>query len=236
MFDMIAGGLIGGLAGLGGQRLENIANERAAAAAMQFAEKEAEKNREFQRSMSNTSYQRGMADMKAAGLNPMLAFSQGGASTPAGSAPQGVVPKIEGTLKAGVNSAMAAATLKKDLELKDANVALAEAGKIQSLAAARNSEASARQADVQAAATTIQLPAMGAKAGADKARFNIDRDAAVYDGLMERLKREVGTAHSAVDALRPSPIRGLPKAPGSTTVPIEKPFDRTLFLKTYGPR
>jgi hypothetical protein len=44
----------------------------------------AAKQMAFQQQMSDTSYQRGMKDMQAAGLNPILAGKMGGASTPTG--------------------------------------------------------------------------------------------------------------------------------------------------------
>ncbi|MBQ5153949.1 hypothetical protein EGM85_11900, partial [Macrococcus caseolyticus] len=54
-------------------------------AAMSYNSAEALANRSWQEHMSNTAYQRAVEDMRKAGINPILAYANGGASTPGGS-------------------------------------------------------------------------------------------------------------------------------------------------------
>lgn len=61
-------------------------DQQAATTAFERSSGETQINRDFQERMRGSQYQTSMADMKKAGLNPILAYKQGGAGTPAGGA------------------------------------------------------------------------------------------------------------------------------------------------------
>jgi hypothetical protein len=76
---------------------------------------ESRQNRRFQRNMANTAHQREMADLKKAGINPLLTAKLGGASTPSGST-SNIQNPASGASEAG--SAYAQYLLNKKLNQK----------------------------------------------------------------------------------------------------------------------
>lgn len=190
--DMLIGAAIGGLGSIftNVTNKDNVASTNAAnaanvAATNKAAAEQAQLNRDFQERMSSSAYQRGMADMKLAGLNPILAYQKGGASSPSGS--QAALStataqpfRMENSAEQALSSALAVRRSGQEL----ANMKAQET----------NIKADTGLKDAQAARTMSEDKMIGtnlSEAELRQLRANIDKT--IYQNSAGRLLRQTGT-------------------------------------------
>lgn len=128
----VGGSLIGGALGLSGQRETNSANAAInqqnnafnsleAAKQRDFNAQQAQNQMDFQQYNADTQWQRGVKDMQAAGLSPMLAYMKGGNAAPVGSAASSSAASaaspiaMGNSMSAGLSGAASAATVANTL-------------------------------------------------------------------------------------------------------------------------
>lgn len=150
-------------AGYKGQQEANETSVEQAAMNRDFNRDEAQKTRDFQERMRATQYQTATKDMLTAGINPMVAYTQGGAGTPTGAtASTNSMPQIANKASAAVTNSATTATIQNilaqtDKTKADAEVSLAMADKVRAETSLTTSSTANMNQTVQKTIEEIRL-------------------------------------------------------------------------------
>lgn len=153
-YDVPWGTVLSSAASFYGQERANRANVQMAREQMAFQER-----------MSSTAYQRATADMRLAGINPMLAYAQGGASSPGGA-----MATVEDAVGPAVASAQHARRLSQELKVMSETATNIARDTDLKRAQEREAEARRKLTDTTTKLTELEVPGAQRQADIDRGR------------------------------------------------------------------
>lgn len=208
-----------GAIGAGGDMVGSGLNYFAAKEATRNSQDFAREQMAFQERMSSTAHQREVADLEAAGLNPILSAG-GGASSPSGSSGQAQLADINLDAGAAVASAQQASKLEQELGNMKSQKDAIDAGKAVDVETARLRRAEAAIAEANAASAPA-IKSFNEKYGTE---INAIKQWGSALGPAAATLRDIGISAGALKMLMPKGKSSLPIRQGPPGYPLDYKF------------